>query len=153
MTTCASAGSAKRTSTTCRRCPATEAEALLAAHESKMCVRLYKRSDGTVLTDDCPVGVKRARRRRALTAAGGGGVLAAAAAGATRTTVAEGAHPPTTGMVAVDHEPIMGDIAVTPAVAPPEMGSAAPAQTTPPYRALMGKISVSPPLNRRPTSR
>jgi len=45
--------------------PREEAEALLVAKEGKMCVRLYRRDDGTVLTNDCPVGVKKRRRRRA----------------------------------------------------------------------------------------
>lgn len=39
-----------------------EAEALLSA-EKNLCVRLYRRTDGTVLTADCPVGVSRRRRR------------------------------------------------------------------------------------------
>jgi hypothetical protein len=57
-----------------------EAEALLVAREGKMCVRMYRREDGTVLTDDCPVGVKKRRRRRAALAAVGGGLMAAASA-------------------------------------------------------------------------
>jgi len=36
-----------------------EAEALVAAKEARMCVRLYQRQDGTVITSDCPVGVRR----------------------------------------------------------------------------------------------
>jgi hypothetical protein len=60
--------------------PRDEAEALLAAREGKMCVRLYKRTDGTVITSDCPVGVKRRRRRRAVAGVLGGGMMAASAA-------------------------------------------------------------------------
>jgi hypothetical protein len=41
-----------------------EAEALLDAHGASLCVRFWKRPDGTVLTTDCPVGAKRRRRRR-----------------------------------------------------------------------------------------
>ena len=40
-----------------------EAEALLQKHEGELCVRFYRRADGTVLTADCPVGVSRRRRR------------------------------------------------------------------------------------------
>jgi hypothetical protein len=40
-----------------------EAEALVAGREGRMCVRLYQRHDGTVLTSDCPVGAERARWR------------------------------------------------------------------------------------------
>jgi hypothetical protein len=38
-----------------------EALAVLARHEPRMCVRFYRRRDGTVLTRDCPVGVSRLR--------------------------------------------------------------------------------------------
>jgi hypothetical protein len=61
--------------------PRDEAEALLAAKEGRICVRLYRRHDGTVLTSDCPVGVKHRRRRRVAIAAAVGGTLVAAAAG------------------------------------------------------------------------
>src|SRR6185503_21216807 len=62
-----------------------EATALVAASEGKLCARFYRRTDGTVLTADCPVGVRKKRVRRAIGAAVGGG-LAAAAAAATWTT-------------------------------------------------------------------
>jgi hypothetical protein len=39
-----------------------EAEALAAKTEGRRCVRFYVRADGTVLTDDCPVGLRLARR-------------------------------------------------------------------------------------------
>lgn len=47
-----------------------DAEALLQKTEGRVCVRFYKRSDGTVLTQDCPVGLARVRRRLALIGAG-----------------------------------------------------------------------------------
>jgi hypothetical protein len=44
-----------------------EAEALLSETNGNLCTRLYRRADGTVLTEDCPVGVRvkihRVRRR------------------------------------------------------------------------------------------
>ena len=40
-----------------------EAEDLLIQHEGRLCVRFYRRSDGTLLTRDCPVGLSAARRR------------------------------------------------------------------------------------------
>jgi hypothetical protein len=55
-----------------------EAEAFLATHEGA-CIRFYRRFDGTVLTSDCPVGVKHRRRRRVALVAGaaaGAGMLA-----------------------------------------------------------------------------
>ncbi|HEX8706242.1 MAG TPA: hypothetical protein VF815_45830 [Myxococcaceae bacterium] len=55
-----------------------EAEQLVTSTEGRLCVRLYKRWDGTVITADCPVGVSRARVRVAsalLTAAAFVGVI------------------------------------------------------------------------------
>jgi len=37
------------------------AEALLARENGDLCLRLYRRADGTVLTDDCPVALRFAR--------------------------------------------------------------------------------------------
>ena len=39
-----------------------QAEALIRQKEGQLCVRLYRRRDGTVLTDNCPVGFRAARR-------------------------------------------------------------------------------------------
>lgn len=41
----------------------TEAENLLMNAEGRLCVRFYKRADGTVLTQDCPVGWARVKQR------------------------------------------------------------------------------------------
>lgn len=48
-----------------------EAEALISSTEGRLCVRYYRRSDGTVLTDNCPVGLRAIKRRlsRVVTAA------------------------------------------------------------------------------------
>jgi hypothetical protein len=56
-----------------------EAEVFLAMQEGSVCVRFYRRFDGTILTSDCPDGVKRRRRRRVAALAGavaGAGMLA-----------------------------------------------------------------------------
>lgn len=37
---------------------AQEAEDLLIRHEGRLCVRYYQRQDGTILTKNCPVGVR-----------------------------------------------------------------------------------------------
>jgi len=42
-----------------------EAEALIRKHEGRLCGRLYRRADGTVLTADCPVGRGIVRRKAA----------------------------------------------------------------------------------------
>ena len=47
----------------------TEAENLLLNSEGRLCVRFYKRADGTVLTKDCPVGWQALKKRISRTAA------------------------------------------------------------------------------------
>ena len=41
-----------------------EARALIRQHEGRLCVRLYRRADGTVLTRDCPEGIPDAATER-----------------------------------------------------------------------------------------
>src|SRR4051812_25709981 len=41
-----------------------DAESLVREKEGRLCVRFYQRADGTVLTADCPVGVRKQRLRR-----------------------------------------------------------------------------------------
>jgi hypothetical protein len=40
-----------------------EAYSLLKLSEGRVCARIYTRADGTVLTRDCPTGLRRARQR------------------------------------------------------------------------------------------
>lgn len=40
-----------------------EAENLLLNSEGRLCVRFYRRADGSVLTEDCPVGWRAIKRR------------------------------------------------------------------------------------------
>jgi hypothetical protein len=40
-----------------------EAEALLTYTEGRLCVRFYRRSDGTILTQNCPIGLRAIKRR------------------------------------------------------------------------------------------
>ena len=42
---------------------ASEAKSLIANTDGRICARLYRRSDGTVITKDCPVGLRAIRRR------------------------------------------------------------------------------------------
>jgi len=44
------------------------AEAMLTNTEGKVCVRFYRRSDGTIITADCPAGIRAFRRKIARTA-------------------------------------------------------------------------------------
>ncbi|MBV9945792.1 MAG: hypothetical protein JOZ69_02985 [Myxococcales bacterium] len=68
-----------------------DAEAFLLEREGgAVCLRLYRRRDGTVLTADCPVGVRTRRRRRAALATVGGGLIAAAACVVSRSPLMQG---------------------------------------------------------------
>jgi hypothetical protein len=61
--------------------PKADAEALLRARVGNdLCIRFFQRADGTILTEDCPVGVKKKRRRSFVFAVAGVGAMAAAAA-------------------------------------------------------------------------
>ena len=40
-----------------------ETEDLIKINEGRLCARVYRRADGTVLTQDCPIGLKALRRR------------------------------------------------------------------------------------------
>ena len=40
-----------------------EAEALINKTEGRLCVRFYRRADGSILTQNCPVGLKAIKRR------------------------------------------------------------------------------------------
>src|SRR2546430_11581186 len=35
-----------------------EAESLIARNEGRLCVRFYRRTDGSIITRDCPVGLR-----------------------------------------------------------------------------------------------
>ncbi len=52
-----------------------EADSLITNTEGRLCARLFRRSDGTIITSDCPVGLRAIRRRLAKIA---GAVCAAA---------------------------------------------------------------------------
>lgn len=46
-----------------------EAADLIRNKEGRLCLRLYRRADGTIITDNCPVGLRKIRDRLKLTAA------------------------------------------------------------------------------------
>jgi hypothetical protein len=83
-----------------------QAESLLRERGESMCVRLFRRSDGTVLTSDCPVGGRKRFWRR-VTAGAAAGVAAAGL-----TVAALGGHQQG-GMVMGEMEPVMGQMVAT----------------------------------------
>ncbi len=121
--------------------PREEAEAFLAERAGNVCVRLYRRADGTVVTADCPVGARRVRRRRVAYGAVASLLAAANAVIANRMAVHGGIEPH------VDAHPkqlvsMMG--------APPPMPMLGEMVVPGPQQALQGKptpphVSPSPP--------
>lgn len=71
---------------------ALEAAALIEKAEGRLCVRFYRRADGTMMTKDCPVGARLKRRRMAR--AGGLGFTALAIACGAGLTQTRDASPP-----------------------------------------------------------
>jgi hypothetical protein len=142
-----------------------EAEAVIREKEGDLCARLYRRKDGTVITADCTVGIRRRRITRLAAAAlafGGAGVAFASMSTGTEPCdfppVGETSKPARTKkhelnspsiwerlLGGEEPEPQMGDIqqvmgsaepVAPPADVVPLMGAAAP---PPPHR--MGKIA------------
>ena len=58
-----------------------EAESFVQRREGRTCVRFYRRADGTVLTKDCPVGVRALRQRLVRAAAALAGLFVALVGG------------------------------------------------------------------------
>lgn len=66
-----------------------DAERLVQQREGNLCVRYYKRTDGTVLTTDCPIGVRKKRRKKVVLAVAGASAVAVAATSAFTRSVCE----------------------------------------------------------------
>jgi len=108
-----------------------EAQALLANADGRVCVRLWRRPDGRVLTKDCVTVRERLRRRvRVLRTAAAAlfAMLLPLAAGCGGATTGDA---PTTGVPVVPEdgpemgEPLMGDVSIEPADPQPTMGTPA----------------------------
>lgn len=124
-----------------------EAEALIIATQSKICVRMYRRADGTVLTEDCPEGVKKKRRKRLAAAIVGGAAVAAATAFAAvsqrETHVVQGGIHPAIEPATVPVPPSL-PVVTTPSFAGPGSGMGQAVVMGEP-RPEMGAPPVVPP--------
>lgn len=58
-----------------------EAESLILRSEGRLCLRIFKRADGTVITQNCPVGWARVKRRMSLVYKGMAGLATGFIAG------------------------------------------------------------------------
>lgn len=132
---------------------ADEARGLIEKHEGRLCVRFYRRRDGTMLTRDCPIGVRTVRRRQVGVAAGlaavagfAGGLLQGLRGRALPVAVVQ--SPPaltpeetpalaSTPELEPEVHAIMGRVAC---VEPPAAEPPAPAQPEEPLELIMGDM-------------
>jgi hypothetical protein len=105
----------------------TEAENLLLNSEGRLCVRFYTRADGTVLTQDCPVGWQAVKKRISRTAAAFVSLLFGLLSGLGLMSLASQAKR---------EERLMGAIAYQPTPVP---------KRTPDYNTVMGDIAEPTP--------
>ncbi len=142
-----------------------EAETLVKNHEGRLCVRYFQREDGSILTKDCPVGLRILHRRRAKIRTGGiaAAVTLVTALGIFSVQAMAGDHekcpifdgentqqqqvaPPIHRMgeaVAPGVNEIMGDLAVPPDPPLQNNGQSADTPDNPvPPRHIMGKVRV-----------
>lgn len=109
-----------------------EAELTMLEKTGEVCIRLYRRADGTVITADCPVGVRKKRLRLVGVLALGAGALASAAGYA---AVRESERA----------QVVMGGFESVPKPTPTEIAPVA--QPTPPPSALPApSSSAQPPI-------
>ena len=109
-----------------------EAESLLEQSEGRLCVRYYRRADGTILTKDCPVGWARVKRRASMIAMAALSMIVSFLAGLSiyaafsRKVDLGTQFPIPFGTPTPKYEPLMGAIAMptpTPKQSPtPKMG-------------------------------
>lgn len=110
-----------------------QAEAFLSQAESP-CVRFYQRTDGTIITSDCPVGIGRKRRRTWIASMAATAVAALAGLGFLGTRRARQGEIAMTGVVAMpepSQQVTAGLATFTPDV-PTELPTAKPSATVAP---------------------
>jgi hypothetical protein len=83
-----------------------EAEGFIANNEGRLCVRFYRRADGSILTKNCPVGLRAIRRRVSRVAQAVSTAVLSFFAGLGVYSLTDARWRP--------HEHVMGDIPVTP---------------------------------------
>ena len=109
------------------------AESLIARNEGRLCVRFYRRRDGSIITKDCPVGLRAIRRRVSYVAKAIGSMVLGLFAGL-------GVHEAFSNIASFRTERTMGALAIRvdpPVADPPNVETPALVYTT-------GKIMWKP---------
>ena len=109
---------------------APEAEQLLMNSEGRLCVRFYRRTDGTILTKDCPVGWERVKQRTKLIVSAMCALIASFLSGVLFVQALQNGSvlmpAPETGEISSPpSRPVMGNFTVEPKRQTPETGVAA----------------------------
>jgi hypothetical protein len=123
-----------------------DAENLLRLSEGRLCVRYFERADGTVLTQECPVGWARVKRRLSMASAAVFGLflsfvgLFGVTSGFGRRNVVMGDIAPF-ATPTPDRQPLMGAVAM-----PSPTPKASP---SPKDQPLMGKPVMSEEIRRK----
>jgi hypothetical protein len=124
--------------------PRDDAERLLAERmNGELCVRFFQRADGTIMTQDCPVGVTKRRRKLAVLAAAGAGAMALAATSMFARSMGKPVIGATMGeMAPIDTAPVtMGSAAAPPAYTSPPVH---PTSQTPHVVEVKGDVGAKP---------
>jgi hypothetical protein len=123
-----------------------EAEELLAC-EGSVCLRLFRRADGTVLTADCPVGLRRKRRRRLAAVVIAGSTTAAAMLGALQMFHARAERVDHSAAKSPIEWPIQGGAVAPPIPDDPFQGQAVVPQDDRPVHRHVGRARPMPPAH------
>jgi hypothetical protein len=124
-----------------------EAEQLIGRTERRLCVRYYQRLDGSIITRNCPVGLRAIKRRLSRIATAVGSAILSFLAGIGFYEIAD--------RFSLVRRPMMGDMAVTGVmVATPEPPTIVTPVSSPPSSDIlvMGKmflIEKQKPVNKR----
>lgn len=118
-----------------------EAEALIMNAQGRLCVRFYKRADGTVLTQDCPVGWAKVKHRTRVIATAAFSMLMAILSGVFFVSLFSGQRDAVVGIMKMpDPKPVpmgvMGNIAI------PSNTNTKPS-TRPDANMIMGRVRVT----------
>jgi hypothetical protein len=115
---------------------AEEAEAFLRGAGGEACLRIYRRTDGTVLTSDCSVGVRRRSRRRVVGSLVGGSLVSAGVL-----LTLEKPPPPAPIVARMASLPTPTEATAVPSVEPTTSPVATAAPTVPSFPHTAGKPS------------
>lgn len=128
-----------------------EAESLVMNAEGRLCVRFYRREDGSILTQDCPVGWAKVKQRTRLYAAAAASLIMALFTGVLFVSLFSGKHRGVTVGELIPFstptpQPLMGAIAPRP---PQNTNANTNTTPTPRTKFEVGKMRVIPNADRK----